>query len=929
MSILSSVRRTLQEMSNNSSSTNLSNYDNSDFGKIKFSSALLKNFIPIGMGLYKQATDDDDYGKIWIKKTIVDEKTGTAEDWLVVYTTEEDEIIRQVANEKFQEIFGSKITKSAHKLKKKSMDFSVYEKYPEYRKYFTELLRLLNFPYSYSEQTLLDKGVDFLMKKFPDLDPVEANKIFNIWIGEFNPFDDELVTASNIDPKNIPIAPGIKSKDLKLNETGGGGGGTVTIEFTDPQHALDFYQKKVTPQNGQEEAPKEEGGAPPSQLEPTQQTPPPFLQQQVQKPQVQQQKASKKLSSDNDVAEDMYGQLLFEGDRVKDSYGRIGIITKIVDRDVVYVKWGESAEEQQMDTKPLPISTSSLVKWSNLKPTVFEFTDGVKGIKVYKHTSSNVNIPRGDTWKIALSNLSSNTPSFIDGYFINEDGAKVSIRLSSKIKVGEMLERPDTHDLVRFAGWIDKISDKNKSNTLDEFTNELSKKQRRNKSKAGADMALYLDDEQYKRGMDVRDDEKLNSLAEVFASSIGSDNYYDVDNEFKVFVDSFELSPEEASYIAGYLESVYNLYQIKDVFLSKFSSANSSLDIHIDADEELIDNFLEKVLEEFKETPDETDRLEGGLADDIPDEAFDEDSLEEGIEVEKEHTDDEEIAKEIAKDHLIEDEDYYDKLKKMEEDDSKEDDSKEDDLDKKSSIVLKKNKWYVVSEKGKNLGGPYDTKEEASKRLKQVEYFKHKKEKKSSMNKESDHYLDPNFGLWVASFSRYLPDNLLKQYRKILSEFLPENKEYIKIVRDVGKLDLYTKKKLEEKLYDLIEGDERLKDLLKVAGDVADSVSPMSWVKNRNSDQTKVPSALPPNPPNPNLENAIDDVIYDSEKAKDEKGIFQIVTNPDEKEVVVKFIDEGDKLDNFLKQKNKQNPLQSDFQSQNKSFEDLNSPVQF
>jgi hypothetical protein len=36
--------------------------------------------------------------------------------------------------------------------------------------------------------------------------------------------------------------------------------------------------------------------------------------------------------------------------------------------------------------------------------------------------------------------------------------------------------------------------------------------------------------------------------------------------------------------------------------------------------------------------------------------------------------------------------------------------------------------YKVVSEKsGKNLGGPYKTKEEAKKRLKQVEFFKRKK----------------------------------------------------------------------------------------------------------------------------------------------------------------------------------------------------------
>lgn len=35
--------------------------------------------------------------------------------------------------------------------------------------------------------------------------------------------------------------------------------------------------------------------------------------------------------------------------------------------------------------------------------------------------------------------------------------------------------------------------------------------------------------------------------------------------------------------------------------------------------------------------------------------------------------------------------------------------------------------YQVLSEAGKNLGGPYKTKVEAEKRLRQVEFFKHKK----------------------------------------------------------------------------------------------------------------------------------------------------------------------------------------------------------
>jgi hypothetical protein len=43
--------------------------------------------------------------------------------------------------------------------------------------------------------------------------------------------------------------------------------------------------------------------------------------------------------------------------------------------------------------------------------------------------------------------------------------------------------------------------------------------------------------------------------------------------------------------------------------------------------------------------------------------------------------------------------------------------------------MIKKTKagYRVMSEKGKNLGGPYKSKAEAEKRLRQVEYFKHNK----------------------------------------------------------------------------------------------------------------------------------------------------------------------------------------------------------
>ena len=60
------------------------------------------------------------------------------------------------------------------------------------------------------------------------------------------------------------------------------------------------------------------------------------------------------------------------------------------------------------------------------------------------------------------------------------------------------------------------------------------------------------------------------------------------------------------------------------------------------------------------------EKLKGGKGDYRPDSDFDPEQLEIGIQHEMEHTKDRKIAKEIAKDHLCEDPNYYKKLKKIE-----------------------------------------------------------------------------------------------------------------------------------------------------------------------------------------------------------------------------------------------------------------------
>ena len=76
---------------------------------------------------------------------------------------------------------------------------------------------------------------------------------------------------------------------------------------------------------------------------------------------------------------------------------------------------------------------------------------------------------------------------------------------------------------------------------------------------------------------------------------------------------------------------------------------------------------IKKLPEKVKQAFKEVDNLKGGLADKKPLSAFKKKSLKEGAKEEKkEHTNKQEVAEEIASDHLTEDPSYYEKLKKME-----------------------------------------------------------------------------------------------------------------------------------------------------------------------------------------------------------------------------------------------------------------------
>lgn len=65
-------------------------------------------------------------------------------------------------------------------------------------------------------------------------------------------------------------------------------------------------------------------------------------------------------------------------------------------------------------------------------------------------------------------------------------------------------------------------------------------------------------------------------------------------------------------------------------------------------------------------TASKKEKLKGGRADGKSDKSFPKKELEKGIKVEREHTTDKSVAKEIAKDHLTEGDKYYQYLEQME-----------------------------------------------------------------------------------------------------------------------------------------------------------------------------------------------------------------------------------------------------------------------
>lgn len=139
----------------------------------------------------------------------------------------------------------------------------------------------------------------------------------------------------------------------------------------------------------------------------------------------------------------------------------------------------------------------------------------------------------------------------------------------------------------------------------------------------------------------------------------------------------------------------------------KGDKADDFSDINVEGDDVPKPDMKAEIINFFRENPNPPDSKVHELADELgiehsdlesmiygilttylsigkhqgsKDEDFDPEQLKMGMEVEKEHTDDPLVAKEIAKDHLVEIPDYYTRLKAMEDEGKK---AKEDKPEEK------------------------------------------------------------------------------------------------------------------------------------------------------------------------------------------------------------------------------------------------------
>jgi len=449
---------------------------------IKLEAAITsKRFESIGRGLYREASTMQKIGGVWAVKEFENPETHKQEKWLVSYQDSDDDIALKVANEV--------LVKTAFDVDPNSPEVPEFSNYiNEHSKAEPKTIVRVHVDEDPNSPTITDPFDITSMLENAEADNFRVefsdgttDYVRDIVGQTFNVTGGGRVTVSSLgktaagekipNPKDIPIAQGIKSKNITMNETGGGGTAKVEIEFTDPSKGLDFYNNNVGGGNEKpaeapkQEAPKEEAHS--EQTGPKAQVPAPAV------PQVPQPMGMGGLSPQSSIQTYTRGgkqNITITLEKVATNYNPLGDTggldygiydskldrknlsnmesnpskSKIKPRNKGFK--GKNKPSGDLMPHELDMDRFKTKSWPNTKDDIFDTGENEEQLNRKKRMMlKEAPVPTLDDL-----NLDEAEDVFS---FINEDGEKVILAWQRKLQLGDTFVRPDNGVEAKVAGY--------------------------------------------------------------------------------------------------------------------------------------------------------------------------------------------------------------------------------------------------------------------------------------------------------------------------------------------------------------------------------------------------------------------------------------------------------------------------------------------
>jgi len=596
--------------------------------RIKFDTALASNkFESMGRGLYLEASTIEKIGGIWAVREFENPDTHEKEKWLVSYQDDDDDIALKVANESLNKV--TELFMSAPGEQPFGGDTGIDADTGHTGKTVVRLhvddnpnSPTITDPFDITD--MLSNGMFKNVRvEFEDGNTEMAG---NLEGQTFDVVGGGIVTVASLnktaadkipDPKDIPLAQGIKSKNLTMDETGGGGTAKVTIEFTDPAKGLEFYQNQSggnnkaeapAPEEAQkEEAPKEEANKEQGPKAPA--APVPAV------PPVPTPAGLGGLAPQSSVQKWTRGgkqNVMINIEKTATDYSATRFVGK-PDYNFKRNRSDKGKTHPRGDVLPheLDMSRFDAKEWPReIGNDVSEFVENVPVDRKEIKKQPKV-VPPITT----VEDLEDDEDIFS---FLNEEGEKIVLAWKKKLQVGDTFIRPDTGVEARVAGYKEMQYADN-----DDIIAVLA-------ADEGVSLPFHRSRTDYNGNQHFYDEKGNyhNDEGPAFVGHDGGQEYYkhgkyhndkgpavvSPDGTVRYYIDGMPLTEEE-----------FNRRKVRE------------------------EQYAADMISNETEIP--------GITCDM---------INEGLKVEREHTSDESVARQIAIDHLAEDRDYYKKLKKVE-----------------------------------------------------------------------------------------------------------------------------------------------------------------------------------------------------------------------------------------------------------------------